>query len=102
MTGASKKTVLIIGGGAVGTIAALNLEAGQLATVTIVLRSNYDVVSNNGYHIESCDHGTVENWKPTHGKQAVSDHVEVPSAKLTSCFSSQLDTRYHRRESPTI
>ena len=63
----SKKSVLVIGGGAVGAIAALNLEAGGLATVTIVLRSNYNVVKEQGYHIESCDHGNLKAWKPSVG-----------------------------------
>lgn len=62
-----KNSVLVIGGGAVGAIAALNLEAGGLASVTLVLRSNFDAVNTNGYHIESCDHGTLTGWKPTQG-----------------------------------
>jgi ketopantoate reductase len=62
-----KKNVLVIGGGAVGAIAALNLEIGGLATVTVVLRSNYDVVNEQGYSIESCDHGILKNWKPSCG-----------------------------------
>ncbi|CAO2654140.1 Nn.00g108730.m01.CDS01 [Neocucurbitaria sp. VM-36] len=62
-----KKNVLVIGGGAVGAIAALNLETGGLAAVTIVLRSNYNVVKEHGYHIESCDHGVIKSWKPSVG-----------------------------------
>jgi ketopantoate reductase len=64
---AQKKTVLIIGGGAVGAIAALNLEAGGLATVTVVLRSNYDAVHDKGYRMESCDHGLIESFSPSIG-----------------------------------
>lgn len=63
----SKKNVLIIGGGAVGAIAALNLEAGGLAKVTIVLRSNYNVVKEQGYYIKSCDHGVLKGWRPSVG-----------------------------------
>jgi ketopantoate reductase len=62
-----KKSVLVIGGGAVGAIAALNLDAGGLAEVTIVLRSNYDIVNQSGYNFESCDHGVVKSWKPSVG-----------------------------------
>lgn len=62
-----KKTVLIIGGGSVGAIAAVNLEVGGLAAVTVVLRSNYSAVTERGYKIESCDHGVLEEWKPTTG-----------------------------------
>lgn len=63
-----KKTVLIVGGGAVGAIAALNLEVGGLAEVTLVLRSNYDAVSKDGFDIKSCDHGHVRNWRPSIGE----------------------------------
>ncbi|KAI4640032.1 hypothetical protein J4E93_008832 [Alternaria ventricosa] len=61
----TKKSVLIIGGGAVGAIAAVNLEFGGLATVTVVLRSNYNVVKDKGYTIESCDHGKLDEWRPS-------------------------------------
>jgi hypothetical protein len=67
MTDTAKKSVLVIGGGAVGAIAALNLDVGGLAEVTIVLRSNYKVVNESGYNFESCDHGTVKGWKPSVG-----------------------------------
>jgi len=67
MASNSKKKVLVIGGGAVGAIAAVNLEVGGLAEVTVVLRSNFRTVSESGYSIESCDHGTLKGWKPSHG-----------------------------------
>ncbi|KAI9741264.1 MAG: hypothetical protein M1834_002980 [Cirrosporium novae-zelandiae] len=65
MTASKKANVLLFGGGAVGTIGAVNLEAGGLAEVTIVLRSNFKAVNENGYLIESCDHGDLKGWKPT-------------------------------------
>ncbi|KAF2023916.1 6-phosphogluconate dehydrogenase C-terminal domain-like protein [Setomelanomma holmii] len=68
-----KKTVLIIGGGAVGAIAALNLEAGGLAEVTLVLRSNYKVVNEKGYSFESCDHGSIKAWKPSVVRNTIPD-----------------------------
>ncbi|KAK3207738.1 hypothetical protein GRF29_96g219707 [Pseudopithomyces chartarum] len=61
----TKKTVLIIGGGAVGAIAALNLEVGGLAEVTLVLRSNFDAVKADGFDITSCDHEHVQGWRPS-------------------------------------
>jgi hypothetical protein len=63
-----KKTVLLVGGGAVGAIAAVNLEVGGHATVTVVLRSNYNIVKDKGYNIKSCDHGTLKGWRPSVGK----------------------------------
>lgn len=65
-----KAEILLVGSGGVGTIAALNLEKGGLARVTAVLRSNYDKVINNGFHIESCDHGEIQNWRPSQGRYA--------------------------------
>ena len=62
-----KKTVLVIGAGSVGAIAALNLEIGGLASVTVALRSNYNAVEEQGYTIESCDHGSLKEFRPSVG-----------------------------------
>lgn len=67
MDGTRKKSVLVVGGGAVGAIAALNFEVGGLAEVTLVLRSNYNVVHTHGFDIKSCDHGSLQGWKPSIG-----------------------------------
>ena len=63
----SKANVLLVGGGAVGTIAAVNIEAGGLGAVTIVARSNYNQVNDYGYIIESVDQGKLQGWRPTTG-----------------------------------
>ncbi|KAL2880516.1 hypothetical protein SGCOL_004237 [Colletotrichum sp. CLE4] len=60
-----KARVLLVGCGGIGTIAALNLEAGGLARVTAVLRSNFGIVNRNGFTIHSCEHGDKEGWRPT-------------------------------------
>lgn len=62
-----KTNVLLLGGGAVGAIAALNIEAGGLGSVTAVLRTNFKVVKVEGYIIESVDHGNFKGWRPTKG-----------------------------------
>jgi glutamate dehydrogenase/leucine dehydrogenase len=64
-----KARVLILGGGAVGAIAAVNLEVGGLAEVTAVLRSNFKAVDEKGYIIKSIDHGKLTGWRPTKGMQ---------------------------------
>ncbi|GME57759.1 putative 2-dehydropantoate 2-reductase family protein [Neofusicoccum parvum] len=69
----SKANVLLVGSGGVGTIGALNLEVGGLASVTAVLRSNYDAVVKNGFHIKSCDHGTIESWRPSKVVKSIPD-----------------------------
>jgi 2-dehydropantoate 2-reductase len=62
---AQKARVLLVGAGGIGTMTALNLEQGGLAAVTAILRSNYTVVSEKGFTIDSCDHGKFEGWRPT-------------------------------------
>jgi ketopantoate reductase len=62
-----KANVLLLGGGAVGAIAALNIESSGLGAVTAILRSNFKVVNEEGYTIESVDHGKFKSWKPTKG-----------------------------------
>ncbi|PYH47876.1 ketopantoate reductase family protein [Aspergillus saccharolyticus JOP 1030-1] len=61
----NKVNVLLIGCGGIGTIAALNLQRGGQATVTAVLRSNYEHVKAHGFSIKSIDHGEVEGFKPS-------------------------------------
>ncbi|KAK2013697.1 2-dehydropantoate 2-reductase [Colletotrichum eremochloae] len=66
-----KRQVLLVGAGGIGAIAALNLERGGSAEVTAVLRSNFDIVSRKGFSITSCDHGNVEDWRPSRVLNAV-------------------------------
>ncbi|KAK3935331.1 putative 2-dehydropantoate 2-reductase [Diplogelasinospora grovesii] len=64
MPQATKRRVLVIGSGGVGTMAAYALEKGGKATVTAVLRSNYDAVQRSGFTISSLDHGEIQGWRP--------------------------------------
>lgn len=61
----AKANVLLIGGGALGAMAALSMETGSRAVVTAVLRSNFAVVNERGYEFKTCDYGDIPNWKPT-------------------------------------
>ena len=60
--------VCVIGTGGVGTIAAYVLENSQRARVTSILRSNYALVKERGFDIDSIDHGKVANWRPYNGR----------------------------------
>ncbi|KAK7229586.1 hypothetical protein V2G26_001756 [Clonostachys chloroleuca] len=60
-----KAKVLVVGSGGIGTIAALNLELGGQVEVPSVLRSNYEIVNTNGFTIRSCEHGEIQNWRPS-------------------------------------
>ncbi|KAJ5607376.1 hypothetical protein N7537_003995 [Penicillium hordei] len=68
---ASKARVLLVGSGGIGTIAAFNLEHGNLAQVSCVLRSNYAAVMQRGFEITSSDHGHIQSWRPTEILNAV-------------------------------
>ncbi|KAH7153597.1 6-phosphogluconate dehydrogenase [Dactylonectria macrodidyma] len=61
----NKANILLLGGGGVGTIVSLNIESGGQGAVTAVLRSNFQVVNDEGYKIHSVDHGKLTGWKPT-------------------------------------
>lgn len=59
-----KTRILVVGGGGVGAIVALNLQSGCQTELTLVLRSNYTAVQQHGFEIHSCDHGKLLNWRP--------------------------------------
>ncbi|KAK1672490.1 ketopantoate reductase PanE/ApbA C terminal-domain-containing protein [Colletotrichum godetiae] len=84
-----KARVLLVGCGGIGTIAALNLEAGGLARVTAVLRSNFDIVNRNGFTIHSCEHGDKEGWRPT--EVATSSVVNTVPASANSGSDCSFD-----------
>ncbi|KAF2767801.1 putative 2-dehydropantoate 2-reductase [Teratosphaeria nubilosa] len=72
MGSASKTRILLIGSGAVGTMAAYALEAGGQAEVTAVLRSNFDVVTRQGFSIDSIDHGRgITGFRPSHIRKTI-------------------------------
>lgn len=53
-------SVLVLGTGGVGTMAAYALSLNNKAKPTLVIRSDYDAVKQNGYKIKSVDYGEVE------------------------------------------
>ena len=62
----TKANVLLVGSGGVGTMGAYALETGGLATVSAVLRSNYETVMEKGFSIDSIEHGNgIKGWKPS-------------------------------------
>ncbi|GAB7364224.1 hypothetical protein MBLNU230_g4774t1 [Neophaeotheca triangularis] len=78
-TESEKSNILVIGFGGIGTITALNLEAGNLATVTGVLRSNYDLVQERGFNIWSIDYGHIPSWRPTNLTKTIPNPTSNPS-----------------------
>lgn len=61
----TKLKVLIVGFGGVGIIGGYTLELNGKAEVTALVRSDYDIVSQEGYNIESVDYGTINGYKPS-------------------------------------
>ncbi|KAH8424020.1 ketopantoate reductase family protein [Aspergillus melleus] len=88
----SKANVLLVGCGGIGTIAALNLQIGGRATVTAVLRSNYDHVKNHGFHIRSVDHGLVEGFRPDTIIKSIPDVAKegIPPYKYIVCTTKNV------------
>ncbi|KAI8098884.1 2-dehydropantoate 2-reductase [Halteromyces radiatus] len=67
-------SVLTVGTGAIGAIYSWRLS--KSAQVTTVCRSNYSVVNDNGFSINSVKFGQ-ENFKPHHVVKTVSEAVEA-------------------------
>ncbi|KAL2064361.1 hypothetical protein VTL71DRAFT_4855 [Oculimacula yallundae] len=70
--------VCLVGGGGVGTIAAVVLEKSERAKVTLVLRGSYEVVSEKGFDIESVDHGELKGWKPSRIVSSIEEATFAP------------------------
>ena len=73
MSQTDKPRVIVVGAGGVGVIAALSLYTHGTADVSLVVRSDFDHVSADGYHIDSCDYGLLQGWKPHHLFRTVED-----------------------------
>ncbi|CAK9438123.1 uncharacterized protein LODBEIA_P24290 [Lodderomyces beijingensis] len=72
----SKPNVLVIGSGGVGAISALSLSHNGGSTVTLVVRSDYDLINEKGFSINSCTYGKLTNWKPHNLARSVSEARE--------------------------
>lgn len=57
-------SILVLGSGGVGSLAAYALDYSGKAKVTTVIRSDYEAVKKNGYKIKSVDYGNIESYKP--------------------------------------
>ncbi|ODQ80066.1 hypothetical protein BABINDRAFT_161701 [Babjeviella inositovora NRRL Y-12698] len=69
-------SVLIIGSGGVGTIASYSLCFNKKATVTSVLRSSYDIVTEKGFEIDSVDYGKVTGFRPHNIAKSLDDAAQ--------------------------
>lgn len=76
----NKSRVLLVGTGAIGTMAAYALEKGGKASVTAVLRSSFATVRKQGFNIKSIEHGDVTGWKPTSSKSSQTEVLSFPAS----------------------
>lgn len=83
-------SVLLVGGGSVGAIAALNIESSRRAAVTIVCRSNFQAVQDLGYSIESCDHGSLRGWRPSSVVYGVPDVTDRAQFDYVVCVTKNI------------
>lgn len=92
-------TVLLIGTGGVGTIVAYGLWFTKKGgDISVVVRSDYEKVKNNGWELNSCDYGSVKGWKPDHifpsveaavAEGQVYDYVVITTKNLPDVTKSE-------------
>lgn len=68
--------VLVVGSGGVGGISALSLSLNNKCEVTLVVRSDYDLIIKQGFKINSITYGQLEGWRPTNVARSVEDAFE--------------------------
>lgn len=68
--------VLVIGFGAVGSIYSYILSNSEHVRVTVVARSNYDLVESQGFHIKSKKYGDIPSWKPHRLCRSIEDAAD--------------------------
>lgn len=68
--------VLVVGSGGVGGVSALSLSLNKKCEVTLVVRSDYDLVMTQGYTINSCTYGQIKGWRPQNVARSVTDAFE--------------------------
>ncbi|KAF9017352.1 6-phosphogluconate dehydrogenase C-terminal domain-like protein [Hymenopellis radicata] len=73
----SKENVLVIGLGAVGALYAFLLQRSGVARVTVVARSNHDLVSQHGINIHSRSFGNNPGWKPDRLCRSVAEAADT-------------------------
>ncbi|KAF6751183.1 6-phosphogluconate dehydrogenase [Ephemerocybe angulata] len=80
MASSQVKDVLLVGFGAVGAIYSLILHRSNRVRVTVVARSNYDIVDREGVHFKSAKYGTINGWQPDRLCRSVAEAADRPYA----------------------
>ncbi|TRM67984.1 ketopantoate reductase PanE/ApbA-domain-containing protein [Schizophyllum amplum] len=90
-----RKDVLLIGFGAVGAVFSMILQNSSKVNVTVVARSNYDLVCNEGVNFKSLKFGEIQRWKPHRVVKSVAAAADRPYSHVfvaTKCTPDVVKT----------
>jgi len=65
--------ILVVGLGAIGAMYSLILRRSGMVRVTVVARSNYEYVKDEGLSFRSIKYGQIDGWKPDRVCQSVAE-----------------------------
>ncbi|QPG73357.1 hypothetical protein FOA43_000667 [Brettanomyces nanus] len=66
-------SVLVVGAGALGLVAAYSLQEHGQCDVTLVVKFDYEKVCQEGYTFKSVQFGNFSGWKPKYIRKSVED-----------------------------
>ncbi|CUM66299.1 uncharacterized protein PRCAT00003961001 [Priceomyces carsonii] len=64
---------LLIGTGGIGAVVAYGIYINGTSELSLVVRSDYQKVKDEGFRIDSVDYGAIDSWKPKHLYQTVDE-----------------------------
>lgn len=71
-----RPSCLVVGAGGVGVATAYSLSHSGQSVVSLVVRSDFNHVLENGYQLDSRDYGIVKNWRPDNLFQSAVDAAQ--------------------------
>lgn len=70
-----KKEVLMVGFGAVGGMYSYIIKKSGLANISVVARSNYEIVRRDGVSFRSLKYGNFDGWRPDAVYKSITDAI---------------------------
>ncbi|KAI5826585.1 6-phosphogluconate dehydrogenase C-terminal domain-like protein [Schizophyllum commune Tattone D] len=90
-----RKDVLLVGFGAVGAVYSMILQKSGKVNLTVVARSNHDLVKNEGVHFKSLKFGEIQGWRPYRVAKSVAAAADRPYSHVfvaTKCVPDVIKT----------